>query len=94
MSKRQQLKYAVSREAFHDEGPAHTVNLDTFNIDKYEVSNEQYGQFIKATGHPAPAYWDDHKRNQPKQPVSGVNWHDAGMGKNRTGTSRLQISMG
>ncbi len=77
MSKRQRLKYAVSREAFHDEGPAHTVILDSFLIDKYEVSNQQYGEFIKATGHPAPAYWDDHKRNQPRQPVSGVNWHDA-----------------
>jgi formylglycine-generating enzyme required for sulfatase activity len=77
MSKRQQLKYAVSREAFHDEGPAHNVDLDTFHIDKYEVSNTHYGEFIKATGHPAPAYWDDHKRNQPNQPVSGVNWNDA-----------------
>jgi len=77
MSAVKRLKYAVSREAFHDEGPAHTVNLDTFNIDKYEVSNKQYGEFIKATGHPAPAYWDDHKRNKPEQPVSGVNWNDA-----------------
>jgi formylglycine-generating enzyme required for sulfatase activity len=77
MSKRQQLKYAVSREAFHDEGPAHNVVLDTFHIDKYETSNKHYGEFIKATGHPSPAYWDDHKRNQPNQPVSGVNWHDA-----------------
>ncbi len=77
MTKRQQLKYAVSREAFHDEGPAHMVILDPYFMDKHEVSNKQYGEFIKATGHPAPAYWDDHKRNKPEQPVSGVNWHDA-----------------
>jgi len=77
MSKLQKHKYAVSRAAFHDEGPAHNVNLDTFHIDKYEVSNTHFGEFIKATGHPAPAYWDDHKRNQPNQPVSGVNWNDA-----------------
>ena len=36
MSKRQQLRYAVSREAFHDEGPAHNVILDAFHIDTYE----------------------------------------------------------
>lgn len=77
MSKQQQLKYRVSREAFHDEGPAHNVILDTFHIDTYEVSNKHYAEFIKATGHPAPAYWDDHKRNKPEQPVSGVNWNDA-----------------
>ncbi len=77
MSKAQQLKYRVSKEAFNDEGPAHNVILDSYYIDTYEVSNKQYGDFIKATGHPAPAYWDDHKRNKPQQPVSGVNWHDA-----------------
>ncbi|GJL78894.1 MAG: hypothetical protein NPINA01_18830 [Nitrospinaceae bacterium] len=77
MSRQQQLKYRVSREAFHDEGPARHVLLDAFHLDKYEVSNKQYGEFIKATGHPAPAYWDDHRRNKPEQPVSGVNWHDA-----------------
>ncbi len=77
MSKIKQLKYAVSREAFNDEGPAHAVTLDSFHIDKYEVSNKKYGKFMKATGHPAPAYWDDHRRNKPEQPVSGVNWHDA-----------------
>ena len=77
MSKIQQLKYAVSLEAFNDEGPSRTVTLDSFHIDKYEVSNKKYGEFMKATGHPAPAYWDDHRRNKPEQPVSGVNWYDA-----------------
>jgi gamma-glutamyl hercynylcysteine S-oxide synthase len=77
MSKIKQLKYAVSREAFHDEGPAHNVIIDAFYLDQYEVSNKHYGEFLKATGHPAPAYWDDHRRNKPKQPVSGVNWNDA-----------------
>ncbi|MGP0628824.1 SUMF1/EgtB/PvdO family nonheme iron enzyme [Nitrospina sp. 32_T5] len=77
MSAAQKLKYRVSREAFHDEGPAHQVILDPYYLDKYEVSNRQYADFLKATGHPAPAYWDDHKRNKPDQPVSGVNWHDA-----------------
>jgi formylglycine-generating enzyme required for sulfatase activity len=66
-----------SAEAFHDEGPAHMVFLDSYLLDKYEVSNEDYGAFIKSTGHPAPAYWDDPRLNKPEQPVVGVNWYDA-----------------
>lgn len=66
-----------SAEAFDDEGPAHTVFLDSFFVDKYEVSNKQYGEFVREKGHPAPAYWDDPRLNKPEQPVVGVNWHDA-----------------
>ena len=66
-----------SAEAFYDEGPAHAVLLDGYFIDKYETSNRQYGAFIKATGHAAPAYWDDPRLNKPEQPVVGVNWLDA-----------------
>ena len=66
-----------SAEAFNDEGPTHMVFLDSYLIDKYEVSNQEYGEFIKAKGHPAPAYWDDPRLNQPEQPVVGVKWEEA-----------------
>ena len=66
-----------SADALNDEGPAHMVFLDSYLIDKYEVSNKQYGDFIRAKGHPAPAYWDDPRLNKPEQPVAGVNWEDA-----------------
>ncbi len=66
-----------SKEAFHDEGPAHWVVLDPYFIDKFEVSNHDFGEFIESTGHPAPAYWDDPRLNKPRLPVVGVNWHDA-----------------
>jgi formylglycine-generating enzyme required for sulfatase activity len=32
---------------------------------------------MKATGHPAPAYWDDPRLSKPNQPVVGVSWTDA-----------------
>ncbi len=51
--------------------------LDGYFIDRTEVSNRDYKNFMDATGHPAPAYWDDHRFNLPDQPVTGVNWHDA-----------------
>ncbi len=61
----------------HGDETPHKVVLDAYKIDKYEVSNKQYGEFIKATKHAAPAYWDDPRVNSPEQPVVGVNWHDA-----------------
>ena len=66
-----------SADALNDEGPAHMVFLDSYLIDKYEVSNKQFGEFMRAKGHPAPAYWDDPRLNKPEQPVAGVNWEDA-----------------
>ncbi len=72
-----QMSMPWSKEAFHDEGPAHWVFLDGYFIDKYETSNKQYGEFMKTTGHPGPAYWDDPRLNKPAQPVVGVNWFDA-----------------
>lgn len=66
-----------SAEALSDESPAHMVFLDSYLIDKYEVSNKQYGDFIRKKGHSAPAYWDDPRLNKPEQPVVGVNWEDA-----------------
>jgi len=71
------MKTPWSAEALHDEGPAHTVFLDSYLIDKYEVSNKDYDDFIRAKGHAAPAYWDDPRLNKPEQPVVGVNWEDA-----------------
>jgi formylglycine-generating enzyme required for sulfatase activity len=66
-----------SADALNDEGPAHMVFLDSYLMDKYEVSNKHYGDFIRAKGHAAPAYWDDPRLNKPEQPVVGVNWEDA-----------------
>lgn len=71
------MKAPWSAEALNDEGPAHMVFLDSYLLDKYEVSNKDYGDFVKATDHPAPAYWDDPRLNKPNQPVVGVNWADA-----------------
>jgi len=42
-----------------------------------EVTNDQYGKFLKATGHREPLFWKDDHFNDPKQPVVGVGWEDA-----------------
>jgi serine/threonine-protein kinase len=42
---------SVPKEGDDDEHPQHLVYLDTFYIGKYEVTNEQFDRFIKATGY-------------------------------------------
>lgn len=61
----------------HSDEFKHQVVLDAYLIDKYETSNARYKEFMKATRHPAPAYWDDPRLNKPNQPVVGVSWTDA-----------------
>ncbi len=61
----------------HADETKHQVVLDAYWIDKYETSNARFKEFMKATSHPAPAYWDDPRLSKPNQPVVGVSWTDA-----------------
>ncbi|MCC6208735.1 MAG: formylglycine-generating enzyme family protein [Gammaproteobacteria bacterium] len=68
-----------SNDRLADEGPRHTVRLGDYLIDRYEVTNLQYQQFIEATGRRAP---DDFERRvaprgKADHPVTFVNWFDA-----------------
>jgi formylglycine-generating enzyme required for sulfatase activity len=38
-----------------DDFPGRFVYLDSFKIDKFEVTNAAYGRFVRATGRPAPS---------------------------------------
>lgn len=60
-----------------EEKPVHSIYIDVFYMDIYEVTNAQYKKFIDATGHKEPSYWNDSKYNSPNQPVVGVSWNDA-----------------
>jgi formylglycine-generating enzyme required for sulfatase activity len=62
-----------------NEFPQRQVFVDTFLIDAYEVSNDQYAAFIQATGHPTPSGWKDrfYPLGQAKFPVTGITWSDA-----------------
>ena len=66
-----------SNDGDDDEKPVHTVFVDAFYIDIYEVTNAKYRKFIQATGHAESTYWNNSKYNQPNQPVVGVSWYDA-----------------
>ncbi len=74
---RYHLRNRTPARTLNDESPAHMVFLDSYLIDKYEVANKDYGDFMRTKGHGAPAYWDDPRLNRPNQPVVGVSWYDA-----------------
>ncbi len=62
-----------------DEGPQHSVTLKAFSIDKYEVTNLQYAEFVKATGREAPQHFLNGAPPEGKadHPVVYVSWFDA-----------------
>ncbi len=65
-------------KAHADEQPVHTVYVDAFYMDKYEVTVGQYMAFVRATGHRAPD-WDLVGTFSPmeRHPMIYVSWHDA-----------------
>jgi len=64
-------------ESHSNEHPIHTVYLDAFYINEYEVTNSQYKRFLDETGYSAPVFWNDFNFNKPNHPVVGVSWYDA-----------------
>lgn len=65
-----------------DEQPQRTIFLDAFSIDRYEVTNHQYQQFVAATGHRKPGLPSRYAKSGSKvrgvnQPVVYVSWEDA-----------------
>ncbi|MFI5355287.1 MAG: formylglycine-generating enzyme family protein [Desulfobaccales bacterium] len=72
------LGSAVSEPGrYADEDTPHRVRVDAFYLAVTATTNAQYQRFLKATGHPAPLYWQDQNLNGPNQPVVGVSWDDA-----------------
>jgi sulfatase modifying factor 1 len=64
-----------------DHSPAHKVQITSFWMDKFEVTNVRYAAFCKATGHPLPQFWGMKEFHSgpvfPDYPVVGVSWGDA-----------------
>jgi formylglycine-generating enzyme required for sulfatase activity len=59
--------------------PAHTVTLKKFLIDRTEVTNAEYADFVHATNYPPPKGWSrsNPPAGQERWPVTSVNLDDA-----------------
>lgn len=65
-----------------NEKPAHVTYLETYWIDPYEVTYQQYMEFVEATGHRQPGPPSRYARKLEAlrglhQPVTYVSWSDA-----------------
>ena len=60
-----------------DEAPVHTVYLDSFKIAKYEVTNQQYLQCVKAKICSAPDNQIYSSEEYALHPVTNVDWTEA-----------------
>ena len=73
-----------------DEGPARSVHVDAYFIDRYEVTVEAYAACVEAgacrASHTDPAayslafevhYLNGGRPQRQRHPVNGVSWHDA-----------------
>ena len=64
-----------------DHNPAHEVNIDSFYLDKYEVTNAQFYEYCTETGSKLPEYWGMTEFHSglkfPNHPVIGVSWAEA-----------------
>jgi eukaryotic-like serine/threonine-protein kinase len=61
------------------EGPAHQVTVSAFSMDKTEVTNAEYAQFVSQSNHAPPEQWGGIKPPVGEEllPVSNVTYDDA-----------------
>jgi len=64
---------------FRDEVPKKTIKLKPFFIDRHEVTNSQYADFIDATRHHPPPHWRHrmYPSGKANYPVLYVSYEDA-----------------
>ncbi len=63
---------------YDDEGPVHEVQVPSFYLGRYPVTNEEYERFLTDNSDvQEPRYWADGRFNQHWQPVVGVSWEEA-----------------
>jgi eukaryotic-like serine/threonine-protein kinase len=60
------------------EVPAHAISVSDFEMDKTEVTNAEYGQFVKQTNHAPPEQWGSIKppAGEDLLPVSNITYED------------------
>jgi formylglycine-generating enzyme required for sulfatase activity len=67
------------RPLYQDEHPERRVTLPDYFIDRFETTNREYLEFLRATRWPAPPQWqgDRFPEGKADHPVAHVTWFDA-----------------
>ncbi len=73
------VQYGDRKPWYANERPQMKITLPDYYIDKTEVTNKQYKEFVDSTGHRAPAGWGgpSYPPAIEQQPVAYVSWSDA-----------------
>ncbi|MBN1154519.1 formylglycine-generating enzyme family protein, partial [candidate division KSB1 bacterium] len=73
------MKISHAEAWFGDETPQHTVTIKPFFLDVYEVTNQQFQQFVSETGYEAEGDWPRYAADPERadHPVVNVTWKDA-----------------
>jgi formylglycine-generating enzyme required for sulfatase activity len=67
-----------THDGFPNERPEHTVTLDAYYIDRYEVTLSLYRKFLEAGKHAPPPTWDDEAATTVgDRPAVGMNWESS-----------------
>ncbi len=68
-----QERYGFVTPLFLNEHPEHTLTLDAFILDKYEVTNAEYKAFVISTRRPEPQAWIQNGYNVHEDKLRGAH---------------------
>ncbi len=66
-----------NRAGYKSEQQVHSVFIEAFHLDQYEVSNQAYRECVEANVCSSGLFDQDVRFNQDNQPVVGVSWEQA-----------------
>jgi sulfatase modifying factor 1 len=67
-----------SNDGLPNERPEHTVTLDAYYIDQFEITAGRYQKFLESARHNLPPTWDDEvAQAMGDLPAVGMSWNDA-----------------
>ncbi len=67
-----------SNDGLPNERPEHTVTLNAYYIDQFEVTAGRYQKFVESANRNAPPTWDDEAAQAMSDlPAVGMSWKDA-----------------
>jgi sulfatase modifying factor 1 len=83
-----------SNDGLPNERPEHTVMLDSYYIDQYEVTLGLYRNFLELGKKDSPATWDSEAAVVGDRPAMGIRWESAAAYCQLSGRRRHRGSMG